>query len=138
MAKKKEVSEYVKKSGCTLKRKEDKDERGNSFSYWLMFGWNSSKNGLMKFIASKKKSHNRAGEAQRNECVTQDGEVREIWVVKVTMPNKDKKLFTGFFDPAKKVLRIPDLEMTANPNTPAGKTSGGKTVSGYWGRNYVK
>jgi hypothetical protein len=92
----------------------------------------------MKFIGAKKKSHNRKGEKQMTECSTKDGEVREIWVCKVTMPDREKKLFTGFYDPLKKVLRIPDLEMTANPNTPAGITSGGKKVSGYFGRNYVK
>lgn len=140
--KKSSQSEFAKKSGCTFKRKEVKDKDGNVlFTYGILFGWNSSKLGLMKFIASKKKSEKKVGDKtieQKNECYTRDGEVREIWVVKVTFPDKTKKLFTGFYDPAKKVLRMPELEMTANPNTPAGKTTNGVTVSGYWGRNYVK
>lgn len=124
----------TKKSGCTMDQV--KDDNGNP--YKIMYGWNASKQGLMKFIAAKKKSVNSKGEKQANECSTKDGEVREIWVCKVTFPSKIKQLYTGFYDPIKKVLRIPDLEMTANPNTPVGITSGGKKVSGYFGRNFKK
>lgn len=140
---KKTPGTFAKKSGCTLKQLKALNKDNQEVKYWVMFGWNSSKQGLMKFIASPKKQGFKVNEegdkiAIKTSCVTAHGEVREIWVCKVTFPSKEKKLYTGFFDPANKVLRIPELEMTANPNTPAGKTSNGKTVSGYWGRNYVK
>lgn len=88
----------------------------------VIFGWNYSRRfGLVKFVATMKND--------KNLCVNKSGEQLEIYVVSLDVPMQKKQLLTGFLNTNDGKLRIPDLNMTANPKAPNGGYFGKTSVS---------
>lgn len=103
-----------KKSGCTFKSGSSTKNGADCIS-----GWNKSKTrGFITLVACPV----RDGLIVSNK----NGKDYEKWVATIKFArNFDEKTFTAFYDPDTKKLRIPDIQMTASPNSPNGGYFGG-------------
>lgn len=92
-----------KRSGCKLKT----DKNGNR----CIVGWNKSKSrGFVTFIASPHKDKAKRLPKKGNS---------EVWMVKMTQ-GINVVWHVGLYTPDTKKLKIPDLNMVANPNASNG------------------
>ncbi|MFN5984227.1 MAG: hypothetical protein ACK479_12235 [Fluviicola sp.] len=101
-----------KRSGCKM-------GTGKNGALFIQ-GWNASKKGMTKLIASMKK--------QNNMCTNSKGDKIEIWVCNITQ-GLVSVTKTGFFNTRDGKLRIPDLNMVASPTANNG---------GYFGKSVFK
>ena len=125
-------SKQTKKSGAKMTMA--KAEDGTTFP--CISAWKVQKPyGIISIIACKgldgKTYKNAKGEKRtmKSEYATQQGELRERWVVTLQKPMCKEETFTGFYNPNEKKLRIPDLNLVASLNAPNG---------GYFGKSIFK
>jgi len=111
-----------KRSGC-------KQGTGKTGLHYIS-GWNKSRGrGFITLIASQRKGgKDRMGNDRPNVCVNQKGEELLIYVCSVRFPH-GVETYTGFYNPNDGKLRIPDLNMTANPRAANGGYFGKSSVS---------
>jgi hypothetical protein len=103
-----------KKSGCKFRSASQNRNNADCITAWN----NSKSRGFITLIACP----------VRDSLIVANerGYEYEKWVVTIKFKRDfSEKTFTGFFDPATKKLRIPDIQMTASPNASNGGFFGG-------------
>ena len=101
-----EEQDYKKRSGC---KKTIANYQGGATSICIT-GWNKSKtHGFMTLVAVPRKDG--------KISYTKLDEERHHFVCTIRVGRFQKYTYTGFFDPVKEKLRIPDIQMIANPSS---------------------
>lgn len=91
-------------------------------------GWNMSKSrGLITLFA--------AATSKTKQVKSKNGKTWSNLMVKIySHRTMQTSTYSGMFCHETEKLIIQDIQMVANPRTPSGRTRGGKTVSGYFGK----